>query len=52
MNKKVIKTILVLGALYGVVFFYQRYKRKKADQAVDTYDEAIKKLQEDNFSTL
>jgi len=50
-NKKIVHTLLVLGALYGVIFVYQRYKRRKANEAVDTYEEALKKLQEENFST-
>ncbi len=50
-NKKIVHTLLVLGALYGVIFVYQRYKRRKANEAVDTYEDALKKLQEENFST-
>jgi hypothetical protein len=44
MTKKT--TYLLLGAamFYGAIFFYQRYKRRKANESVVPYDEAIKKL--------
>lgn len=46
MTKKA--TYLVLGAamVYGAIFFYQRYKRRKSNEIVVTYDEAIDKLDE------
>ena len=46
MTKKT--TYFLLGAtiLYGAIFFYQRYKRKKSNETVVTYDEAIEKLDE------
>lgn len=44
----------VLVASYVGFFFYQRYKRKKADESIDSYQDALKKLQEakDSFSPL
>ncbi len=46
MTKKA--TYLVLGAamVYGAIYFFQRYKRRKANETVVSYDEAIQKLDE------
>ena len=48
MEKKQIIIIFssVLVASYAGFFLYQRYQRKKADEAVDSYEEALKKLKE------
>jgi hypothetical protein len=44
MTKKT--TYLLVGAamVYGAIFFYQRFKRRKANESVVPYNEAIKKL--------
>lgn len=46
-NKKIVTTIsLTLIALYGSFFLYQKYNRKKADESVDSYEDALKKLED------
>jgi hypothetical protein len=44
MTKKT--TYLLVGAaiVYGAIFFYQRYKRRKSNETVVTYKEAIDKI--------
>lgn len=41
-------TYLVLGAatIYAIVYFYQRYRRKQANEKIVPYEEAIKILDE------
>ncbi len=36
----------VLVASYAGFFLYQRWQRKKADEATDSYEEALKKLKD------
>lgn len=45
-KKKVTFWVLTAVAVYGAIYFYQRYKRNKANESVVSYDEAIKKLEE------
>ncbi len=56
MNKKqiIIAFSAVLVASYVGFFLYQRNNRKKADEAVNSYEEAMKKLKEakDGFNPL
>lgn len=42
--KKTITTILILGAAYAGIYFYQRYKRNQANERKASYDEAIKAI--------
>lgn len=42
--KKTITTILIIGAVYAGIYYYQRYQRKKANEREATYDEAIKAI--------
>ncbi len=46
--------IVLLSALaaYTGIFLYQRYLRKKSDEAVDSEEDALKKLQEAKESIL
>jgi predicted negative regulator of RcsB-dependent stress response len=44
-NRIIWTGVLLMATAYAGIFFYQRYQRKKADEAVDSYEEAIKKLQ-------
>jgi predicted negative regulator of RcsB-dependent stress response len=48
MNKKLIIITLssVLVASYVGFFIYQRVQRKKSDEALDSYEDALKKLQD------
>lgn len=46
MTKKTTYFLIGAGLVYGAIFFYQRYKRRKANESVVTFDEAIKKLDE------
>jgi len=41
-NKNIVYLVLAAAAIYGGVYVYQRYKRKKADESVVTPQEAIK----------
>lgn len=45
MNKKYITQIAITAALvYAGIYIYQRYKRKKANEKVVSYDEALEIL--------
>jgi len=48
MNKKqiIITFSAILVASYAGFFLYQRYQRRKADKAIDSYEEAMRKLKE------
>lgn len=41
-TKNVVKLLVAAAAIYGVVYVYQQYKRKKANESVVSPDEAIK----------
>lgn len=41
MQKNIVKLLLAAAAVYGVVYVYQRYKRKKANESVVPADVAI-----------
>lgn len=42
MNKQTITKLFVTAALvYGGIYIYQRYKRRKSNETVVSYDEAI-----------
>jgi preprotein translocase subunit YajC len=43
-NKNVRNILIAAVAIYGIIYFYQRYQRKKANESVVPYDEAIKKI--------
>ena len=46
-NKKIITTVsFSLIGVYAIIFLYQRYNRKKSDESVDSYEEALKKLED------
>ena len=48
MDKKKIIILFssVLVASYAGFFIYQRWQRKKADEATDSYEEALRKLRD------
>lgn len=46
MTKKTTYFLIGAGLVYGAIFLYQRYKRRKSNETVVSYDEAIKKLDE------
>jgi hypothetical protein len=48
MNKKqiIIAFSSLLVASYAGFFLYQRWQRKKADEATDSYEDALKKLKD------
>jgi hypothetical protein len=46
MTKKTTYFLLGAAMVYGAIFLYQRYKRRKANETVVTYKEAIDKLDE------
>ena len=41
MKKGTIVTILSLAVVYAGIYFYQRYKRKQANERKASYDEAL-----------
>lgn len=46
-NKKLITTLAVIAAAYAAIYFYQRYRRMKADENITPArdaDEIIKNL--------
>lgn len=43
-SKNVRNFIIAAVAIYGVIYFYQRYQRKKANETVVNLDEAINKI--------
>lgn len=43
-NKNVRNLLIAAVAIYGIIYFYQRYQRRKANESVVPYDEAIKKI--------
>lgn len=45
-NKNIVYLVLAAAAIYGGVYVYQRYKRKKADESVVSPDEAIKIIED------
>lgn len=45
-TKNVVRLLLAAAAIYGAVYVYQRYKRKKANDSVVSADEAIKVINE------
>jgi len=45
--RKIIRTVLLVSiGTYTAIFLYQRHLRNKANKAVDTEEEALKKLEE------
>ena len=44
MTKKTTYFLIGAAMVYGAIFFYQRYKRRKANETLVTYKEAIDKL--------
>jgi predicted negative regulator of RcsB-dependent stress response len=46
MTKKATYLVLGVAIAYGAIFFFQRYKRRKSNETVVPYDEAIQKLDE------
>jgi len=42
MQKNIVKLLVAAAAIYGVVYVYQRYKRKKANESVVSAKDAIK----------
>jgi|688.fasta_scaffold01175_34 hypothetical protein len=40
-TKNIVKILLTAAAAYGVIYVYQRYKRKKANENVVPADTAI-----------
>jgi hypothetical protein len=53
MTRKVIRTILLVSiGTYTAIFLYQRHLRNKANKAVDTEEEALRKLAEAKGSFL
>jgi len=45
-KKNITYYLLAAVAIYGGIYFYQRYKRKKADESVVSANEAIKIIDE------
>lgn len=45
-NKKLTNLLIAAVAIYGVIYFYQRYQRKKANENVVPYDEAVKVIKD------
>lgn len=43
-NKQVAYLLAIVAASYAAIYVYQRYKRKKANDSVVSYEEAIKVL--------
>ena len=43
-NRIIWTGVLIIATAYAGIFFYQLYQSKKADEALDSYDEALKKL--------
>lgn len=43
-TKNIVKIVIAAAAVYGIVYFYQRYQRQKANESVVNYDEAVKKI--------
>ena len=41
-NKNVRNFIVAAVVIYGLIYFYQRYQRKKANETIVSPDEAIK----------
>jgi len=41
MKKNTLLTIGILAAAYAGVYFYQRYKRKQANERKASYDDAL-----------
>lgn len=53
MKNITIKTILIASiSLYAAIYIYQRYKRKKANESIDTEQDALDKLNEAKESIL
>jgi hypothetical protein len=44
MTKKTTYFLLGAAMVYGAIFFYQRYKRRKANETVVPFNEEINKL--------
>lgn len=51
-QKIAIGTLIGLVVGYSALFIYQRHLRKKADEAIDDEQDAIRKLQEAKGSIL
>lgn len=45
-KSKIIALSIIAAASYAAFFIYQRYQRRKANERVVSYDEAIKMLTE------
>ena len=45
-KSKIITLSIIAAASYAGFFIYQRYQRRKANERVVTYDEAIRMLME------
>lgn len=44
LHKNVGKFLIGAAAIYAVIFVYQRYQRKKANESIVSYQQAIEKL--------
>lgn len=46
MDKRIVTLTIIVVASYAGFFMYQRYQRKKANERIVSYDEALRMLDE------